>query len=428
MSGTEPQGRVGAIGATLTAVGFVVGASIFFLPGELYRTAGSGVIYAFAVAAVPALLSCIVAAGVARRHAGEGPNYAVVRMGLGPAAAAATMFAIIASSIAAVALLALGMSDFVAALAGLGSESRISLACFSILGFMGINLLGARSSVLLQSVMTLALIAALALLPIFGFSAIEVANYRPPDRDFVGPTLLAIIPASFSYLGFALVVGIVSEMRRPERDFPIAMIASFLIVLLLYLGVVLTTVGVLDPQTLLTADTPVVAAAQVVMPTEIANFVAFSAILAAATSINGLLLVIGHDVAALARNHDLPAILGPLKGGTPVAALIFMSGIAVLVTLAATTLQAYAMATVLAFLFAQALISAAVLKLRAATQPQGEWRARCEGFACWALILTAALVITATAWTNVTALSIVAAVVGAGLVARALVPRWQRDG
>src|SRR5690625_3958537 len=56
---TSSRRRVGLIGATSTIVGFVIGASIFILPGPVAGIVGPGLPAAYVFAVIPAALTCM---------------------------------------------------------------------------------------------------------------------------------------------------------------------------------------------------------------------------------------------------------------------------------------------------------------------------------------------------------------------------------
>jgi APA family basic amino acid/polyamine antiporter len=64
MVSRKPERSIGLLGASATLIGYVVGASIFILPGELAPSTGPAVFVSYLLASVPALLSCFVTAQI----------------------------------------------------------------------------------------------------------------------------------------------------------------------------------------------------------------------------------------------------------------------------------------------------------------------------------------------------------------------------
>ncbi len=64
MEGQQLERSIGLGGAAATLVGYVVGASIFILPGELAASTGPAIFLSFLLPSIPALLSCFVTAQI----------------------------------------------------------------------------------------------------------------------------------------------------------------------------------------------------------------------------------------------------------------------------------------------------------------------------------------------------------------------------
>ena len=64
MTNNRLDRKIGLWGAVFLLIGNIVGASIFILPGQLAGLAGPGVVIAYLIAAVPAVINCLIAAQV----------------------------------------------------------------------------------------------------------------------------------------------------------------------------------------------------------------------------------------------------------------------------------------------------------------------------------------------------------------------------
>ena len=64
MTSNRLDRKIGLWGAVFLLIGNIVGASIFILPGQLAGLAGPGVVIAYFIAAVPAIINCLIAAQV----------------------------------------------------------------------------------------------------------------------------------------------------------------------------------------------------------------------------------------------------------------------------------------------------------------------------------------------------------------------------
>lgn len=114
-------------------------------------------------------------------------------------------------------------------------------AALAIVLLTAINHVGVRSGALVQNVLTVVKIGALAGLVVFGFAASRTAGPTAPDPGAAAlPALLsafgvAMIAALWTFDGWYGLTFSAGEMRRPERDLPAGLIGGVAAVTGLYL-------------------------------------------------------------------------------------------------------------------------------------------------------------------------------------------------
>ena len=381
--------KIGLVGLVFTLIGFVIGASIFVLPGELYAVAGPAMLLSFLLASIPAAGTCLTAAQVAAAFPGNGANILAVRSLVSPFAGFAAAWFIIGSSVMALALLALGFADYLAVMVPqLGGSARIATAIGVTLLFALINSLGARAAVLAQSAMVIWLVLILFLFVIFAAPAIDFSHFHPFASKGTGAIAIAVVPAFFAFLGFTLIVEVSGDVERPARTLPLALAISYSIIVLAYIGVAMGVLGVLPPDRIAGNAAPVAEAARLIMPSWLASSIVVSALLAAATSVNGVLLLVSRDLAELGHERLMPQWLAPKQGRPPVAAIWAVAALACGAIAASSSITRYAVATVLGYMVAQALVAFAALRIPDAPElPIGKGLIRLAG----ALTLVSAL-------------------------------------
>jgi basic amino acid/polyamine antiporter, APA family len=356
---------IGVVGAVFTLVGFVIGASIYILPGQLYQVAGPALTLAFAIGAVPALLSCLVATQIGCAFPSAGANMVATRALLGPIWGFLVGWLFIGASVVALALLAHGFAHYsVAMFPGIAGMEQ-ALAAGVVLLFGILNCFGVRETVMLQSILVVGKIGLLVILAAFALGNLEIGHFTPFAPHGWSGIGQAVVPAFFAFLGFTLIVNIAEEMDDPGRAIPKVLGWGFAIILILYLAVVIGIVGVVPGAQLAGDGAAVDTAANLVLPPPLAIAVGYSALLAAATSINGLLLVVSRDILALARSGVLPAALTATYGSNanPRAAVAAITLAAMLCTFVGAGIESYAVTTVLGFMAAQAIIALAAAKM-----------------------------------------------------------------
>jgi amino acid transporter len=211
---------------------------------------------------------------------------------------------------------------------------------------------------------------------VFGFGVAAVSHIQPGRLSPLLPhglsaLLATAVPAYFSFTGFTVIAEIAEEIRDPGRTIPRALALSFAIVTVAYVLIALAVPGLLDWTTLADVPAPVATAAETFLPRAGVGLIAVGAILAAATSIHGMLLVQSRDVFALARDRLFPEALARVQPGSgiPAVAVVLLTVLSLGGVLAGGSILEYAMIAVLGVMVVQALIAVAVMRLPRAEEP-----------------------------------------------------------
>lgn len=355
------QRSVGAGGAAITLIGFVIGISIFILPGSLAATTGPAVILSYLLAAVMAVFTCVVAAQIGVVFPVSGASFVAVSRLLSPFWGFVLVWMMLGGVAVGAALLAFGFADYLRVF--LPFVDRGFAAAGIILALGGLNLLGIRDTVTGQTLMVAAFMIALVVFCGAGLWHMDTGLLRPFAPNGYAPVLAAAIPAAFSYTGFVLIMEIGGEVRDPVRNIPLALGISFGVVLVTYSLVSLALTGVVPWQELGASEAPVSEAAARMLPDWLAKYITLTTIAAAATSINALLLAYSRDVLALARARLLPHVLGRVSArhGEPVYGVILLTALSLAALGLGGNITEYATLAVVSVLVLQTLIGTALL-------------------------------------------------------------------
>lgn len=362
---SENKGSIGLLGTIFTLVGFVVGASIYILPGQLFALAGPAMILSMAIAAVPALFTCLLAAQVGSAFPGSGGNFLATRAMISPFWGFLTIWSIIGASVVALALLAYGFADYLGVVVPALAPFRGVLACAVIFAFCLLNFLGARESAWFQTFVVVALKGSLVLFAVVGLFHVDPSRFTPFSPNGAGAVLTGVVPSFFAFLGFPLIVAIAEEIKDPGRTIPRALAWSFAIIMATYIAVSVVSVGTLAPEVLASSKTPIDDAAKAILPGWAIFLMSLGALMAATTSINGVLLLVSRDVAALAKDALLPATLAApsFKAQVPAQAILFVGALAIACILTGASIERFAVTTVVGFLLAQSVIAVACWRM-----------------------------------------------------------------
>lgn len=358
-----PDRTIGLFGAVITLVGFVVGASIYILPGAIAASAGPGVVISYGIACLLALFSCIVAAQIGVAYPASGASFVIIGRLVSPFIGFLLVWMMIGAAAVAIALLGYGFADYIGVWISGGHRSLIGGGV--IILFTIVNLLGARETLSAQSAMVFAFTIALLLFSGAGLLNAAPENFAPFLPNGVAPALAGAVPAFFSFAGFLLIIELGGEIKNPGRTIPLSLALSFLTVFLIYALVSLALVGVIPWTELSTIDAPIAEAAARILPGPVANFISLTALAATVSSINAMLMGYSRDVFVLARGGVLPEIMATTIGrhGTPIGGVLTISALGLGAFLCGAKITDYATFVVVGLLLLQIGLGAAAIVL-----------------------------------------------------------------
>jgi len=366
----------------LYGIGSMMGAGIYGLVGKAAGILGSAMWMAFLVAMVAALLTGLSYASIASRYPkAAGAAYATHRAYGRPWLSYVVGLAVVASGIASSAtqskVVALHLNSLLGWQTGpsvAGGPPGIILLARAFLMLVGaVVYRGIPESLWANPVCTLIEAGGLVLVIAVGFrfwgdTALPQIPVPPanPDGALTGALLLqGAVLTFFSFLGFEDMLNVSEEVKRPERNMPIAMIGAMLIVSVLYLAVSVTAVSTVPWQELAEAPAPlraVVARAAPWFPAVGFTFITIAAVAntALVNTVMGSRMLYG-----LSRQGLLPAALGKVHGRrrTPHVAILVLFVIIALLQFAGDITQ-LAGATVLLLLIVFTIVNAALVVLK----------------------------------------------------------------
>ncbi|MHB0886694.1 MAG: APC family permease [Bacillota bacterium] len=349
--------------ATLTLVGYVIGPAIFILPGQLARQTGPGLFVAYILAVIPAIFACVVTAEVADSFPTSGAGYVAVSRVLSPFWGFMMVWTVIGLVGVGVPLLAYGFAQYLGYFIPGVNQMMTALAVVAL--FTVINVLGVKLAEWVQAAMVIEMILALVFFAVGGLAHGNSALMKPLFPQGLVPVLIASVPAYISYTGFMVLAEISGEIRDPARSVPRSLALALFIVFVIYVSVPLALTHLL-PWSSFDGTTPAVGlAAKVFLPGWLADVISLTALIGAATSIHGVLLIQSRDVFAMARDRVLPAFFGRVspRFGAPVNAVLLLGAISAVGVLLGQSITSYAIMTVLGFMIVQILVGSAMWTL-----------------------------------------------------------------
>ena len=350
-------------GAIAIIIGYVVGASIFILPGKLAYTAGPGLFISFLVASVFAMFVCIIGAQVGSALPISGANYVIVSRTISPFAGFMYFWTTMVTISVGVPVIAYGFANYLSFF--LPGINPMLSAVLIILFCMIINIIGVNIASSIQAFLVVEFIIVLLIFGIGGLIDMDRSNFVPLFPNGIPIVLLTAIPAGFSFTGFNIITALGDEIKDPSRNIPLSILISFLSVVFIYMIVTIAVPGLLPWQTLSGVEAPIAVASGKFLPGWFANIIALSALAAALTSVNGVLMGQARDCFAIAKDNILPAHFALIskKFKSPHVAILFVTSLTIIGVLFGTTIEDYAVLTVIGFTILKCLLSVATIRL-----------------------------------------------------------------
>ena len=228
-------------------VGGIIGSGIFFTPAETARalpTAGL-VFLVWAVGGVVALAGALTYAELGAMMPDAGGAYVYIREGFGklPAFLYGWM-ALLSIGTGALAAVALGFAGYAGRfmdLAPLGGSMGVASATIALLTLT--NYLGIKPGAMVQNVLAVAKVGALAALILGGLAlwttlgpAPPVPTAPPPRESLAAGLAAAFVAVLFTIGGWQQMNMVAGEIRDPARTIPRALALGIGIVIAIYLG------------------------------------------------------------------------------------------------------------------------------------------------------------------------------------------------
>jgi amino acid efflux transporter len=239
------SGMLSTRSATALYVGAVLGPGVLILPSLAAEAAGPASVLAWAgllALSVPLAIAFAVL-GVRQPEAGGTAAYA--RAAFGPRAGAVTGWWFLAGVVLGAPAVAMVGGFYVAELLGAGREAAVLAAAGMIAAVVAANASGVRATARLQLGLAAVLAALLLVAVVSALPESRAEHWTPFAPHGWGAVGTAASLLMLSFIGWEAVSHLAGELRDPVRQLPRAIFAALAIVVVLYLGLAVATIGVL---------------------------------------------------------------------------------------------------------------------------------------------------------------------------------------
>jgi APA family basic amino acid/polyamine antiporter len=312
---------VGLTGVVMLGAGTAIGVSIFTVLQPTAQVAGSGLLLAVGLAALPMVFFAMAYAYLASALPRSGASYEWPRRFVHPLAGFLVAWLRILTNVGALTLLATVLLFYVNMAVALPVKPTIA-AVFTLV--FGLNYLGIGVAARAQTLMMLTLLVALAILVVTGLPVASLETMGP----LTGKGWLAIVvavPLMISlFLGIESAVEIGEEVRDPTRNIPRGIALAVLLTAIVYFSVAAVALALLGPDRLAASQAPLIDAARVPLGQYGLPLILTAAVVSILKSLNAVVITFTRAMFAMGRCGALPPALASIhpRFGTPHVAVL----------------------------------------------------------------------------------------------------------
>ncbi|MEU5031772.1 APC family permease [Streptomyces sp. LZ34] len=295
---------VGLTDLVMLGAGSAIGVSIFTVLGPAAKVAGSGLLIATVLAALPMVIFGFVYAFMASALPKTGASYEWQREFVHPFAGFVVVWLRIVGNVALMVLLARVLVAYLSMVWSGIPTVPVMLGLFTVV--FGLNYFGASIAARAQTVLMLLLLAVFALFVGFGAHEFSSAQLEPLFPGW--SPILAAIPLLVSlFLGIESNTEIGGEVRNAERNIPLGLVLALGLTALVYLSISVVALGAVGPVKLADSSAPLLTAARHALGTWATPLIVTAAFLSLLKSLNATLLVFTRFLFAMGQAGVLPS-------------------------------------------------------------------------------------------------------------------------
>ncbi len=343
------------------ASGAMVSSGLFILPGIAHAKAGPGVIVSYLLAALLAMTGMLCVAELATAMPRAAGDYFFITRSMGSAVGTVAGLLTWLALALKTAFALIGMAAFTMHIIPLNINFLAAIFCIV---FLLINIVGVKEASSLQVALVAGLLILLGIYTFTGFAKMNV-NYLEPFAPNGLSAIFATCGFVFvSYGGLIKVASIAEEVDNPQRNIPLGMILSLLVVGLMYTFVIMVTSGILGAEQLDNSLTPISDGAMASLGPWGKRALDIAAILAFVSTANAGIMSASRYPFALSRDNLLPEIFSRVNARfkTPHVSIIVTVGFIIVFLFFKLEVLVEAASTVLILTYMLSILSVIILR------------------------------------------------------------------
>jgi APA family basic amino acid/polyamine antiporter len=361
--------------STMINVGTMIASAIFIVPATIAMHAqGSALtIIVWVVGGIVSLMGALAIAELGAAMPEAGGQFVYLREAYGPVWGFLYGWgAFMVINTASIAAIAVAFAQYLGYFFPLSNIEIKIVAMLSTVALTTINCFGLKLGAWTQNVFTFLKMAALAGIIVLSFvlKGGAAENFTPlfPAQSFsslLGPLGLAMVAALWAYDGWIEITYVGSEVKNPQRNLPLSIIFSTVIVIALYVLISIACVYVLSVGTMAQAKLVAAEAATKMIGPQGAALVTIAILISTLGSNNGIVFTAARIPYAMAKEGLFFQSMAKVneKYRVPLTALIVQGVWACLLTASGTYDQLFTYVVFVSWLF-YAMSCGAVIILR----------------------------------------------------------------
>ncbi|MEE9456227.1 MAG: amino acid permease [bacterium] len=354
--------------ATMLGVGAMIGAGIFILSGLAAGTAGPAATVSYVIVGFMTLFTALSYCELAAAIPVAGGGYTFVHEAIGGFTAFITGWSMVFGLVVSAALYAIGFAEHFTPLVELAlpyTVNRAVAAGILIILLALLNIKGTKEAGHAQTFLTLGKVAILVVFVILCFRFVEWGRFD----NFAPFGTLGVLAATsliyISFFGFEQISDAAEEVKNPEKNVPRAILLALAIPTIIYVFVIMVSVGIVDFEVLGEAPAPLAIIAAKVLGEYGLFFVLIAGVLSTVSALNAAVLTTSRVTYAIARDGFMPWFLARvnLRFRTPHWAIAATAGLAIIIAVIGEV-RSVAHLTNFCLLFALVVVNFSVIMLR----------------------------------------------------------------
>jgi APA family basic amino acid/polyamine antiporter len=307
----------------LLSIGYIIGAGIFVLIGDVSKYAKSLSWLSFIIAGLFALIISTSYIDVNTIYTTNHGDYSFVKNTLGEFPAIITVILLISIGITTNSTVALSIGKF---LSPILSISPLVIAFIVIVFFTGINCIGVKETTYYNHICTFGELAALLLVCIMGLFFHKSSLPEIPTNINIPNILYSSVLAIFVYSGFESTIKLTEEAKDPN-DIPKAILASVISATFIYILVAIAVVKCCNTKTLHESAIPIVTMAKMFFGSKISKIFYIIAMLSISNTLVISILGTSRMLYSVSREYSILNIFNQVNEtyNTPIYAIIAIS-------------------------------------------------------------------------------------------------------